>query len=251
MNQEKHWNNIAVNYDDEVFDVFKSDRNKILQSYFSKHANKEMNATDFGCGTGKAFEYLATSFKKITAVDISGECLNVAKTRNYDNIVFKRVDLTDKKIALAKSEFGLCCNVAILPELERNRAIIKTVYRGLSKNGHALFVIPSLESILYSSWRLVEWYKKEGVVPEKIPQDELHYYKGDTTDLIQGIIHINGVPTKHYTSSEIYVLFEEAGFKITALEKLEYDWNTEFDSPPSWLKAPYPWDWMVECVRPK
>ena len=249
MDQEVHWNNIAEKYDDEVFDVFKSDKNQILATYFAKHANQDHTATDFGCGTGKAFEYLAPNFKKVNAVDISGECLNIAKTRPHKNIKFKRADLTVPLRGMGKADFGLCCNVAILPDLEKNRAIIKTVYRGLAHNGNAIFVIPSLESILYASWRLLEWYKKEGVNPDKIPQDELHYYQGDTTDLIQGIIHINGVPTKHYTASEIHVLFEEAGFKITALEKLEYDWTTEFDSPPSWLKAPYPWDWMVECHK--
>jgi len=57
------------------------------------------------------------------------------------------------------------------------------------------------------------------------------------------------VKTKHYSAEELHVVFEQAGLKITALEKLEYDWNTEFASPPTWLTKPYPWDWMVECKK--
>jgi SAM-dependent methyltransferase len=248
MNQEAHWNNIATSYDEEVFDVFKSDKKKILASYFRKHASPRLIATDFGCGTGKAFEYLSPAFKQILALDISGECLNIAKQQGYKNITYKRADLTRQNIDLPKSRFALCCNVAILPDVDKNRAIIKTVRRGLSPRGSAIFVIPSLESLFYSSWVLLDWYKKEGVKPDRVPKDELHYFNRDTTDIIQGIVNINGVPTKHYTSSEIHFLFDEARFKITALEKLEYDWSTEFSAPPSWLKGPYPWDWMVECT---
>jgi hypothetical protein len=96
---------------------------------------------------------------------------------------------------------------------------------------------------------LVDWYKREGVKPERVPKHELNYFDVSKTDIVQGVVKINGVPTKHYSHPEIQVLFSEAGFTITAVEKLEYDWNTEFDSPPSWLKEPYPWDWMVECKK--
>lgn len=249
MNQELHWNTIATTYEDEVFDVFNSDKNKILQQYFSKHANKRNEATDFGCGVGKAFPYLSPSFRNIEALDISAECISIAKKNGFSNISYKRADLTRQNIKLNPAHFGLCCNVAILPDLDKNRAIIKTVYKGLRKNGAALFVVPSMESMFFSSWRLVDWYKKEGVTPEKVPADELDYFQRKTTDIVQGIININGVPTKHYSFPEIQVLFEEAGLLITAIEKLEYDWNTEFASPPSWLQAPYPWDWMIECKK--
>ena len=250
MDQEVHWDNISTSYDEEVFDVFKSDKKGILASYFAKHGNRNASAIDFGCGTGKAFEYLSPSFKTVLALDISGECINIAKGRGYKNVTYKRADLTSKKLSLPQAQFGLCCNVAILPDVDSNRAILRTVHRGLADEGHAIFVVPSFESMFFASWVLIDWYKREGVEPERVPRHELQYFSGKKTDIIQGVIHINGVPTKHYSSSEIQFLFDEAGFEITALEKLEYDWDTEFDSPPSWLAAPYPWDWMIEC-RPQ
>lgn len=249
MNQEKHWNNIASTYDDEVFDVFQSDKNKILQSYFKKHSNRKHDAIDFGCGIGKAFKYMAPAFRKVLAIDISEECLIQARSNPYTNITYKRQDLTMKNLRLPVADFALCCNVAILPEPERDYAMIRNIYKSLRKGGSALVVIPSFESIFYASWRLVEWYKKEGVKPGRIPKSEFNYFKGGVTDVVQGIMNINGVPTKHYSAEEINVVFTEAGFQVTALEKLEYDWKTEFSSIPSWLKAPYPWDWMVECKK--
>jgi SAM-dependent methyltransferase len=249
MNQQIHWNTIASSYDDEVFDVFKSDKHKILKGYFAKHANKGHSATDFGCGTGKAFEYLSPAFRDVLALDISEECISVAQTRGFSNITYKRADLTRTSVKLPPSDFGLCCNVALLPTVDGNRAIFKTVSKGLKKNGSAIFVLPSIESLLFASWQLVDWYKREGVKPERVPKHELNYFDVSKTDIVQGVVKINGVPTKHYSHPEIHVLFREAGFSITAIEKLEYEWNTEFDSPPSWLKEPYPWDWMVECRK--
>jgi len=66
--------------------------------------------------------------------------------------------------------------------------------------------------------------------------------------MVQGIVYIDTVPTKHYAASELEVILPRAGFKITKLEKIEYDWNTEIAEPPKGLGAPYPWDWLVECA---
>jgi len=251
MNERVHWDRIATNYDKEIFDVFKSDRNKKLRRYFKKHADKRHSAIDFGCGTGKAFPYLSPLFKKILAVDISSECLTHARESPYSNITFKRLDLSKRNLRLPEADFAFCCNVIMLPEINKNEVMIQNIQRSLRIKGTALIVVPSLDSILFSAWRLIDWYRKEGVTPEEIPSDELSYFKGSKRDILQGIVHIDGVPTKHYSHSEIEVLFEQANLTITALEKLDYDWNTEFAAPPEWMNKPYPWDWLIECKRVK
>ncbi len=251
MNQEKHWNGIAPQYEDEIFDVFQSDKNRILLAYFKKHANHSHQAIDFGCGVGKAFQYLSPSFKKVLAIDISMECLAVAKQNSYSNINYQRLDLSRKNLRLTPAEFVFCCNVIMLPELEKNEVMFKNIQRSLKKDGHALIVIPSMESILFSSWRLIDWYRKEGVKPSEIASGELSYFKGSKVDILQGLVHINGVPTKHYSQPELEILINSAGLTITAIEKLEYEWNTEFSSPPKWMQAPFPWDWLVECKNLK
>jgi hypothetical protein len=45
------------------------------------------------------------------------------------------------------------------------------------------------------------------------------------------------------------VVFKNCGLTITAVDKVEYDWDSELASPPDWLKEPYPWDWLVECRK--
>jgi SAM-dependent methyltransferase len=249
MNEKKHWDSIGLSYDDEIFDVFKSDMNGKLPVYFKKHGNKSHHAIDFGCGNGKSFEYLSPLFKKITAVDISQNLLNQAKKRPYTNIELKRLDLTKKHLPLEQADFVFCCNVAMLPKIEKTYAMIKNIQESLRVGGTAVLVLPSLDSVMYSSWRLIDLYKKDGVKVDKIPNSEFDYFKASKRDIIQGIIYIDGVPTKHFGQSELQVVFKEAGLTITAIDKVEYDWSSEFASPPKDMAGPFPWDWLVECKK--
>lgn len=249
MNEEAHWNAMANRYEDEIFDVFKSDKGKILPTYFRKYANADHSVIDFGCGIGKAFPYLAPAFKEILAIDISAECIALAKSNRYSNISFRRADLTQPGLRLPQADFAFCCNVIMLPEIKKNELMIRNIQKSLRVNGAAVVVVPSFESIFYSTFRLMEWYRKEGVKPDEIAESEFSYYKGSKRDMLQGIMKISGVPTKHYLQPEIEVLFKKEGLSVLAVEKVEYDWNTEFTSAPEWLQEPYPWDWLVECKK--
>lgn len=247
MNEEAHWNTIARNYNREIFDVFASDRKKLLPAYFEKHKNAACTAIDFGCGNGKAFSWLSPSFKKIIAVDISQPLIDQAKTSPFRNISFLRKDLAKPKANLPKADFIFSCNVIMLPEPEKNLIMLQNIQRSLKKGGSALLVLPSSESIFFSASRLIEWYKREGTALKDIPASELSYFKGSKREILQGIFYIDNVPTRHYLQPEIEVICNTAKLNVTAIEKLEYDWNTEFAFPPKWMKEPYPWDWLVEC----
>jgi SAM-dependent methyltransferase len=246
MNEKAHWNRIGSNYNEEIFDVFKSDRKGRLPFYFRKHAGKNRVAIDFGCGTGKSFSYLAPWFKNIFATDISDELLTIAKKSPYSNIDFKQGDLTSSFFRAPRADFAFCCNVVMLPEHEKNRMMFRNIRKSLKPKGSALLVVPSFESVLLSAQRLVDWYRKEGVEPKNIPGDELNYFRNSKIDILQGLVQIDGVTTKHYTDRELHILMKEAGLRISNLERLEYAWDTEFSSPPKWMKEPYPWDWLVE-----
>ena len=93
MNKQ-YWNEIASSYEDQIFSVFKEDKNKKLLSYFEKYANKSHFAIDFGCGIGKAFDYLATRFKKVLAIDFAQNLLDTAKDNAPANIFIQKMDLT-------------------------------------------------------------------------------------------------------------------------------------------------------------
>jgi hypothetical protein len=44
---------------------------------------------------------------------------------------------------------------------------------------------------------------------------------------VEGIIYIDGVPTKHFMRPELDIVFATAGFTLTKVDKVEYTWDTE------------------------
>lgn len=252
MNDALHWNKVAGNYDKEIFNVFKNDKKNKLKKYIRKYANRENTAIDFGCGVGKALPLLAPLFKEIIGVDVSKKCIAIAKSAPFKNVSFKEADLAGKKINLPSVDFAFCCNVAMSDDVKRNYRIIKNVLSTLNKGGVALFVLPSLESASLASWRLVSWYDKEGTDLGDIPRNDLsHLNVNHQKQILEGIVMIDKVPTKHYLISELYSLFNTGDFVLQKLDRLEYGWDTEFDSPPEWMQAPYPWDWVIEIKKTK
>ncbi|HMQ00877.1 MAG TPA: class I SAM-dependent methyltransferase, partial [Cyclobacteriaceae bacterium] len=218
MNEEVHWDGIAPEYTEEVLNVYEADQKGILKKYIGKYADRNKTATDFGCGIGNGFPILAPAFKQVLGTDISAECLNIAKKRGYKNVQLKKADLTSARLKLPPADFGVCINVLLLPKVDENRKILRNVYKSLKPNASAIFVLPAMESILHTGWSMMEWYKKEGIAVKDIPKHEFSAFKAAKPDLLQGIIDIQGVPTKHYLQTEIEVLFSEAGFKISTID---------------------------------
>ncbi|MBK6444294.1 MAG: class I SAM-dependent methyltransferase [Bacteroidetes bacterium] len=252
MTEAIHWDKIAKTYEDEIFDVFKSNKNGKLQTIVQKYAGKGKFAVDFGCGTGKALSMLSPLFYKVLAVDISQKCLNIASVAGYKNVEFDRVDLAAPKNNIPPADFAFCCNVAIGDDNKRNFSILKNVLKSLKKGGTAVIVIPSLESASFSSWQMIRVYESEGVKPTKIPKAEFDHLTPAHHNLIQkGIFYIDGHPTKHYLFAELYSFLNDGKFAVQNIDRLEYSWATEFTSPPKWLRDPYPWDWVVEVKRVK
>lgn len=249
MNEEKHWDNIADKYSTEVLNVYEADVKRKIQRAIQKYGGKNALAVDFGCGVGNGFPYLSKNFKKILALDISSECLSIARSRGFLNINCKKADLTSSRLKLPVADFGICINVLLLPDVNQNRKIIRNINKALKRGGHAVFVVPAFESILHTGWNLIEWNNKEGVKANDISPSELSAFKASKPALLQGIIDIMGVPTKHYLQTELQVLFREAGFDIIKIDKIEYNWESEFNNPPGWMQEPFPWDWLLTCKK--
>ena len=249
MNEKKRWNSIAPTYNEEIFDVYQSDKNKVLPRYLKKHGNKAHTVLDFGCGNGKSFSFLSPLFKNILAIDISQGLIGEAKRRPYSNVEFKTLDLSRHGLHLPQVDFVFCCNVIMLPEVEKNYHMFRNIHHALKPGGTAVIIIPSMESGLFSLWRMIDLYRKEGTKLNDIPSDDLDYMSLKRKDIMQGILAIDKVPTKHYTAPEIEVIIQGEGLRLTSLEKVEYKWDSEFSEPPEWMKEPYPWDWLVECKK--
>jgi SAM-dependent methyltransferase len=242
---EGYWDKVAGDYDGEIFSVLGNDREEVIASKICQFGSKEA-ACDFGCGVGKFLPILSKNFGHVYAVDLSSKLLSQAREncRKLKNISYIKEDLSEGGVKLEKVDFALSVSVAIMPSALKRSGIFKTITKHLRKGGYLLLVVPSLESALYTDFRLVQWNMRSGwTVDEAVL--ELEEAAEGGASLRQGLVEIEGVPTKHYLQEELLAMFEGKTLDVVSIDKVEYSWKTEFDGPPRWMSEPYPWDWMV------
>ncbi len=249
---EKYWDRVARDYDGEIFDSLASDRNGVMLSRLDEFSNARGTAFDVGCGVGKYIPALARRFGIVHAADLSAECVRRAKAAygHLKNVSIAKGDLSRKMVSTGKGEkarkadFILCANVLIMPSDKMRAGILKRLSGMLKPGGGLLLLVPSLESSLYAHARRIEWLRRSPGL--RVPAaTTLPPGRG----VLRGLLSIDGVPTKHWLREELVAMLAAAGFRSVAVDKVEYDWKTEFHGPPGWMKAPYPWDWAVAGVK--
>lgn len=242
-----YWDSIARSYDDKILDALRSDRKRVIRRTIEEHADKGMVAADFGCGVGKTLPLLSKNFSFVDAFDLSSRNLELARRscRSLPNVRYYHRDLSTGDATSLRVDFAVSINVLLTPSHEVRAGILRTMCRGLRPQGRLMLVVPSLESALYSDFRLLEWNMREGFSYEEACEEGLAADAKNCGAVANGMITLDGVPTKHYVREEMEVVLREAGFEPLETQKVEYTWRTEFDEVPSWLREPYPWDWMA------
>ncbi|MDX6766339.1 MAG: class I SAM-dependent methyltransferase [Candidatus Methylacidiphilales bacterium] len=247
----RYWEEKGRAYDAEIFDVYAEDRKGVVAAAIRRTLRKSDRAADLGCGTGKALPLLAPRALSVEAVDLSESCLRKARhfADAWKNITFRRADLARERVS-GRLDFVLNVNVLIMPDAGVRQAILRHIAVRLKRGGRLLLVVPSLESSLWVARRLYDWELKDGRTPAQARRG-VQRLLGDRfrVGLADGLVPIDGVPTKHFLAPELSSVLAAVGLELRGLEKVEYAWRTEFEDPPSWMRAPYPWDWLVRAVR--
>ena len=243
-----YWNRMAARYEAEIFSVRKHDRAGRIAGWIRRLGGRGRDASDIGCGPGQFLPLLARRFRKVQAVDLSAGCIAKARAActGWDNITYRTADLSAPGTRLERADFALCVNVAIMPALAPRRRLLDAVCRHLRPGGHLVLVVPALESAMLVDFRLIECNLRHGLAPAAAVRSGFgRAPEAGRARLHEGVVPIDGVPTKHYLAEELAVLLENRGLRLRELQKLEYPWSTEFAPAPRWLRAPYPWDWLA------
>lgn len=243
----KYWENIAANYNNEIFDVLRNDKAGIIVNEIKKYKSTGKTVMDIGCAVGKWIPLLATNFKQVVAADISAANLEMAKEncKDYNNVDYVRMDMSAGNLMVTPCDFAICINAILTDSLQKRINFFHSLSLCLNKGGVLIIVVPSLESALYTSIIRNRWKIDKKVGKISSPRTAIK----KLNNLKQGNIDIDGVPTKHYLEAELNLLLSLEGFSVESVSKVEYSWRTEFSSPPKWLQSPLPWDWM--CVARK
>jgi ubiquinone/menaquinone biosynthesis C-methylase UbiE len=241
---KEYWDKISGTYDVEIFDVLKNDQNKIITSFIKQVASPQKTIADIGCGIGKWLPLLSSQFGHVTAIDLSDANLRYARKRyqHLKNVSYQNGDMAAGPEGSSGFDAVLCVNAVITDSYSKREAFFGNLSLGLGKGGYLVLVVPSLESALYAGYMLDRCNRKAGIVPERISgtveKSVFEHFK-------YGVIRIDNIPTKHYLEEELIDTLREFDFEIQQIKKVEYEWDTEIEEPPKWLKDPYPWDWAV------
>lgn len=238
-----YWEKIAPDYNDEIFDVLKNDRKGLIVSAIEKISSREKTVIDIGCAIGKWLPVLSPAFKRVYAVDISIENLNIAKKLypKLINVEYSRVDMSNARAKIPKCDAGICINAILTDSLKKRNTFFSNLRKCIKKSGELILVIPSLESSMLTSIIRQRWNPDKDAASAISKKKKNDQFK----NLLQGNAEIDNVPTKHYLKEELQLLLANEGFEAIQFAKIEYEWTTEFIKPPKWLKEPKPWDWMV------
>ncbi len=244
---EQDWDQVAETFDEEIFNVPANDSRALIRTWLERLARPDATATDLGCGVGRTLPLLSDLYHTVYAVDVSSQCLAVAAQAcaGYDNIRYVHADLSKGRNGYPVADVVLCINTWLNASPVIRKGIADTTCRSVRRGGHLLLVVPSVESALLTTCRHLQWNQRDGMDPGRAQRAAAL----GTPGIEHGIIHIDGVPTKHHLQEELDALLKERGFAVEAVEKIEYPWRTEFDAPPRWMKAPYPWDWFLVARR--
>jgi SAM-dependent methyltransferase len=246
MNRQ-YWEAIAPDYETEIFSVSAHDRHGLIQQWLERLASPDSDAIDLGCGIGLWLPRLAPLFRRVTAVDISEKLLRRAREHGqaHRNLRFLRADMSRPGASMPSADLILCVNAILTASMVHRQRLFTAIARHLRPGGHLLLTVPALESALLTKRRLIDWHLADGLAPHAAVRSALASDQPHATGWIQGVVPVNGVPTKHYLREELEVLLGREGVDTLARIKLEYPWTTEFSEPPEWMREPYPWDWLV------
>ncbi|MCB9168741.1 MAG: methyltransferase domain-containing protein [Flavobacteriales bacterium] len=244
---ERAWDAYAKAFDEAILNVPANDRAGRIRACIDRLAGVDRSVADIGCGVGRALDLLTPRFGTVYATDLSRECLAIAHRAHAlaTNIRYIHADLAQGHGLPGPVDLVLCINTLLQASLAHREAMWRHLCSAVRPEGHLLVVVPSLESALYVSHRLVRLNRRSGLPPKAAQRKA----RREMSDLDLGIVQVDGVPTKHHLKEELHDVLQAQGMVVVETRKLEYPWGFALEDPPLNMAAPMPWNWMVLARR--
>lgn len=233
----KHWTQWAQDFDNQVTDAFSADFNGVIQKAMGGvfNARRKRLFVDFGCGSGSFALAQAKKFDRCVGIDSSEGMIELAKRkgRGVKNVEFVCESIQGYENSQV-TDAGLvaCFNVITATSKSVRDKIWRRVGGMLARDGVALVVCPSLESVQM----VTAACKERSLEPTR------YMRRG-------GIVVTEGVSQQFFTRESLVAELEANGLKSILLEKVPYKWPHEGLDGRVMRGVEYPWDWLVGVRR--
>src|SRR6185437_14742796 len=213
----KEWNKLADAFEREVCDITretKSDRIARIMRALPLSKDKSV-LVDLGCGIGTFIARYGGLFRLSYGVEHAPRIVARAK-----KALGRRGDLT------------VCMNVITMPGTKTREGMWEGIARVTKKHGHALIVVPSIESD-----RMVERVAYGTTRAEAMAAAP------------DGLVDRGGSRQKHFTRAELRDVLARHGFRAKRIARITYPWAKEGLRKPRGAGTHMPWDWLVLAER--
>jgi SAM-dependent methyltransferase len=233
----REWNRTAENFKDLVCDIAAEETNDQLRRYVSaaRPSPDKSVLVDLGCGIGTFVQKFGDRFSGIFAADFAAEAIRQAESayRGATPVEWRVADLTECPALFGTScaDLTVCLNVITSPSAAKRKSLWETVRLVTKPAGHALIVVPSIESCHMMAERENRGRKRPRAAS-----------RGD------GIAVRGNVWQKHFSRGELVEILTGLGFEVARLGAVNYPWATEGLRKPRLAVQP-PWGWICLARR--
>jgi len=237
MVSRKEWDKLADDFEREVCDITRETRgDQIARLFRSLSCDPQTSVlVDLGCGLGTFVGRYGKHFRQSYAVEHAPRIIARAKKRlaGVRGVTWMTASLPPAARRIGRrSDLTVCMNVITMPGARTRESMWKSVAGVTKKNGHALIVVPSIES--------------DRMVERVAYGTTLAQAKAETPD---GLVDRGGARQKHFARDELRELLARHGFRAKAIQRVFYPWQKEGLRKPRNAGARKPWDWLVLAER--
>jgi SAM-dependent methyltransferase len=238
-----YWDRMAASFDEEIFDSLAEDVRGTIRGAIEAAAAPNRVVLDLGCGVGRYLPLLSGLFHEVHGSDWSAQCVAQAQrvVAGLPNVTVATTFAYRAKRWRGHFDLVTAINVVLDPDADRRRALLRQARDFLKPGGTFIVVVPSLEAVVFAD------HVRRLYAPRK---RALYRFAIPAARQDPGILHIEGVPYKHWVGEELQLTLANAGFEASAPQRVEYQWKTEAASPPPSKQFAAPWDWLVVAQLP-
>ncbi|MEI9994619.1 MAG: class I SAM-dependent methyltransferase [Rhizomicrobium sp.] len=233
----KEWDKLADAFEREVCDITRetrTDRIARIVRGLSLKAKKPV-LVDLGCGLGTFVARYGGLFAHSYAVEHAPRIIARAKKalagRKDVTFLTSNIPPAAKKIG-RRADLAVCMNVITMPEDRIRESMWNGIARVTRKGGHALIVVPSIES--------------DRMVERVAYGTSLAQAKAEAPG---GLVDRGGARQKHFARDELHEILGRHGFRVSKLQRVTYPWQKEGLRKPRGAGTRLPWDWLVLAER--
>lgn len=231
------WNGLADDFEDLVCDVTVDETNDQMRRFvgLAKPSPQKSVLVDLGCGIGSFILRFGRRFREIVAVEYAPRTIARARERcaEIEGVEWLAMDAARAAERIGpRADLTVCLNLITSASASVRKAQWQAVAAVTKPGGHALLVVPSLESdrmVQASGGRL-------GTTKH-------------TSATAEGLADRDGSLQKHYSREELGAVLAASGFQSQRVGRIYTSWATEGLDRPRSGNFRGPWDWI--CLARK